>query len=114
MYAKGLKTEKSIELWHKQIGHINLQRLRVMQSNGVVIGLPAFDSKRIDQVCEVLESGEAASAEEITQCSVVKEEPAYVRWKARYAEREKEREAQRVYLYYQECMQQLQMNNNNL
>ena len=25
MYAKGLKTETNIRLWHKQIGHINLQ-----------------------------------------------------------------------------------------
>ena len=31
----------------------------------------------------LLESGEAASAEEITQCSVVKEEPAYVRCETR-------------------------------
>ena len=27
MYAKGLKTEVNIELWHKRIAHINLQRL---------------------------------------------------------------------------------------
>ena len=25
MYAKGLETETSIKLWHKRIGHINLQ-----------------------------------------------------------------------------------------
>ena len=51
-----------------------------------------------------VESGEAASAEGITQCSVVKEEPAYVRQKAIYAQREKERERHKeVYLYYQEC-----------
>ena len=39
MYAKALKTERNIELWHKRIGHINLQRLRGMQSKGLVLGL---------------------------------------------------------------------------
>ena len=39
----------------------------------------------------MLESGEAASAEEITQCSVVEEEPAYGRCEAtQYAQRERE------------------------
>ena len=44
MFAKGLETETSIELWHKRIGHINLQRLRAIQSKEVVIGLPPFES----------------------------------------------------------------------
>ena len=57
MYAKGLKTETNIELWHKRIGHVNLQRLRGMQSKGVVIGLPAFESKRVDRVCEACQLG---------------------------------------------------------
>ena len=57
MYAKGLETETSIELWHKRIGHINLQGLRAMQSKGVVIGLSAFDSKRVDRVCEACQLG---------------------------------------------------------
>ena len=52
MNAKVLKTETNIELWHKRIGHVNLQRLLGMQSQGVVIGLPAFESKRVDRVCE--------------------------------------------------------------
>ena len=57
MYAKGLETETSIELWHKRIGHINLQRLRAMQSKEVVIGLPPFESKRVDRVCEACQLG---------------------------------------------------------
>ena len=36
--------------------------------------------------------GEAASAEEVTQQSVSKEEPAYGRYETRYAPRERERE----------------------
>ena len=38
----------------------------------------------------MLVSGKAASAEEITQCSDVEEEPAYGRLKPRYAQRERE------------------------
>ena len=57
MYAEGLKTETKIELWHKRIGHVNLQRLRGMQSKGVVLGLPAFESKRVDRVCEACQLG---------------------------------------------------------
>ena len=52
MYAEGLKTETNIKLWHKRIGHVNLQRLRGMQLKGVVLGLPAFESKQVDRVCE--------------------------------------------------------------
>ena len=43
----------------------------------------------------LLESEQAASAEEITQCSAVEEEPAYGRQKTRYAQREREGETQR-------------------
>ena len=52
MYTKGLKTETSIELWHKRIGHINLQWFCAMQTKGVVIELPTFESKRVDRVCK--------------------------------------------------------------
>ena len=52
MYAKGLKIETNIELWHKRISHINLQWLRAMQPKGVVIGLLAFESKQVERVCE--------------------------------------------------------------
>ena len=57
MYAKGLKIETNIELWHKRIGHINLQRLRAMQTKGVVIGLPVFDMKQVNRVCEACQLG---------------------------------------------------------
>ena len=52
MFIEGLKTEMNIELWHKRIGHVNLQRLHGMQSKGVIIGLPLFESKRVDRVCK--------------------------------------------------------------
>ena len=52
MFAKGLKADTDIELWHKKIGHINLNKLKVMQSKGVVIELPMFKEKEIEGVCE--------------------------------------------------------------
>ena len=38
MFAKGTKADTDIELWHKIIVHINLNKLKAMQSKGVVIG----------------------------------------------------------------------------
>ena len=65
--------------------------------------------------CLVLRVGEAASVEEITQCSVVKVEPAYGRYEAtEYAQREREREAHTKRYNSISNMQQLQNDNNNL
>ena len=58
--------------------------------------------------------GEAACAEEITQQSVSKEEPAYERYETRYAERERERDAQSVYLLLSRMQQLQQMSNQPL
>ena len=35
MYAKGLKAKSNIELWHKMVGHVNLGKLRSMQTKGL-------------------------------------------------------------------------------
>ena len=45
MFAKGLKADTDLELWHKRIGHINLQKLKGMKTKGVVIELPTFIEK---------------------------------------------------------------------
>ena len=57
MYAKGQRANTDIELWHKRIGHINLQKLKGMQSKGVVIILPIFTKKEIVGVCEAFQFG---------------------------------------------------------
>ena len=55
----------------------------------------------------VLQSGEAACAEEITQYPIVEEEPAYVRYGTRYThthtERERERGTKRYISIIKEC-----------
>ena len=50
MFAKGPKADTVIELWLKRIGHINLQKLKGMQSKGVVIALLTFKDKEIESV----------------------------------------------------------------
>ena len=57
MFAKSTKVDSDIELWHKRIGHINLNKLKVMQSKGVVIVLPTFKTKEIEGVYEACQFG---------------------------------------------------------
>ena len=57
MYAKGLKAKSDIELWHKRVGHINLCKLRSMQTKGVVHGFQPFTLKHPDNVCDVCQLG---------------------------------------------------------
>ena len=42
MYAKGKGVVADIDIWHKRIGYANVQRLKLMQSKGLVTGLPMF------------------------------------------------------------------------
>ena len=57
MFAKGLKVESDLNVWHKQIAHINLQKLQNMQSKGVVLGLPNFTAMEITGVFEAFQFG---------------------------------------------------------
>ena len=57
MYVKGQRAYADIELWHKRIDHINLQKLKGMQSNGVVIELPILTEEEIVGMCEACQFG---------------------------------------------------------
>ena len=57
MFTKCTKADSNIELWHKRIGHINLNKLKAMQSKRVFIGHPAFKEKEIEGVCEACQFG---------------------------------------------------------
>ena len=57
MFAKSTKADSDIELWHKRIGHINLQKLKGMQYKEIVLGLPTFTEKEILGVCEACQFG---------------------------------------------------------
>ena len=52
MFAHGRGVIADIEIWHKRIGHLKLQRLKSMQTQSVVAGLPKF---RVDGMQKVHE-----------------------------------------------------------
>ena len=56
-FAKGHKAESDIKLWHKRIVHINLHKLKGMQTEGVVIKLPTFSGQEIEGVCAACQFG---------------------------------------------------------
>ncbi|MCO5590542.1 hypothetical protein L7F22_044513 [Adiantum nelumboides] len=58
MYANKSATQDHwAELWHKRIGHVNFRRLKHMQSNQIVRGLPKFGRLNFDHVCEACQFG---------------------------------------------------------
>ncbi|MCO5587363.1 hypothetical protein L7F22_041312 [Adiantum nelumboides] len=58
MYANKSATQDDwAELWHKRIGHVNFRRLKHMQSNQIVRGLPKFGRLNFDNVCEACQFG---------------------------------------------------------
>ena len=57
MFPKSTKANSEIELWHKRIGHTNLNKLKAMQSKGVIIELPKFKEKEIEGVSKACQFG---------------------------------------------------------
>ncbi|MCO5559375.1 hypothetical protein L7F22_012974 [Adiantum nelumboides] len=52
MFAHGSSVVADIEIWHKRIGHANVQRLKTMQTQELVTGLPVFKVVDMQKVCE--------------------------------------------------------------
>ena len=52
MFAHGKGAVANTDIWHKRIGHINLQRLKMKQSKGIVTGLPVFRVDGMQKICE--------------------------------------------------------------
>ena len=42
MYAQGSRVVADVDTWHKQIGHVNPQKLKSMQTQKIVTSLPDF------------------------------------------------------------------------
>ena len=57
MYAQCLRTIENVEIWHKGIGHVDLQRLKYMQMQGIVTGLTNFIMLDMQKVCEASQFG---------------------------------------------------------
>ena len=61
MFAKGLKADTNVELkgmsTSKIVGHVHLQKIKGMQSKGLVLKLPTFKEKEINGVCGACQFG---------------------------------------------------------
>ena len=60
MFAHGRGVIANIEIWHKRIGHVNIQRLKSMQTKNIVAGLPKFRVEGMQKVCEACQMGKQA------------------------------------------------------
>ena len=57
MYAQGAGVIADVDICHKRIGHVNPQRLKSMQTRGIVTGLPNFKVADMQKVCEACQFG---------------------------------------------------------
>ena len=52
MFAQGSGVVTYIDIWHKCIGHVNVQWLKTMQRQELVIGFPTFRVAKMHKVYE--------------------------------------------------------------
>ena len=57
MFAHGRGVIANIEIWHKCIGHMNIERLKFMQIHTIVVGLPKFRVDGMQKLCEACQMG---------------------------------------------------------
>ena len=57
MYAQGARVVANVDMWHKRIVHVNPQRLKAMQTQEVVTGLPKFRMNDMQNACEACHFG---------------------------------------------------------
>ena len=62
MFAQGTGFVADIEIWHKRIGHVNVQRLKSMQNQNIVTGIPKFKVDGMQGVCEACQLGKQSKA----------------------------------------------------
>ena len=48
LYADGSKVVADVDIWHKRIGHVNPQKLKSMQTQKIVTGLPDFKMSEME------------------------------------------------------------------
>ncbi len=53
MLFKHGKGARNIGIWHKRFSHVNLQRLKLMEKQNLIEGLPKFGIEKVmSKVCE--------------------------------------------------------------
>ena len=66
MFAHGAGVIVDVDIWHKRIGHVNVQRLKdwackwACKSKEIVTGLPKFKFDGMHKVCEACQLGKQA------------------------------------------------------
>jgi hypothetical protein len=52
------KKAGNIGIWHKRVGHVNLQHLKLFKKQNLVGGLPKFETEEVMlEVCETCQLG---------------------------------------------------------
>ena len=49
-----------MDIWHKRIGHVNVQRLKAMESKRIMTVLPRFASLEMQKICDACQFGKQA------------------------------------------------------
>ena len=62
MFAQGAGVVVDIEIWHKRIGHVNVQRLKSMQNQNIATSIPKFKVDGIPGVCEACQLGKQSKS----------------------------------------------------
>jgi len=57
MFAHCARVVANINICHKIIGHVNVQRMRSMQTIEIVIGMLKFKANGMQKVCEACQFG---------------------------------------------------------
>ena len=57
MFALGTGVVADIEIWHKRIGHVNVQRLKSMWNQNIVTRIPKFKLDGMQGVCAACQLG---------------------------------------------------------
>ena len=57
MFEHGRGVITNIEIWHKCIGHVNIQRMKSMQTHNIIANLLKFRVDGIQKICEACQMG---------------------------------------------------------
>jgi len=66
----------NIGIWHKRVGHVNLQRLKLIEKHNLVRGLPKFGTEEVmSEVCETCQLGKQVKHPFLAQTTHVSSKP---------------------------------------
>ena len=58
LFAHGSRVVADTNIWHKRIGHVNVQRLKLMQRKHIITRLSKFKVDGMQKTCEACQLGE--------------------------------------------------------